>query len=786
MEIEEDQQASQNGFYDPLDHKACYVFTPDSTSDPANLRPTKRRRLSKKSEGKNEGDSLPQTSFRPLLDGNENANNVKLRYQTYQRTWEEQKQRIESILHAVNAKTLHDVGSFVRDASSEEYQDRIPTGLIVAGPSIASHGLLFEQLEARIKSETRSPMVILTSNDASNLKSMLKKLIRIATNEESGIDEDETGSARQKGPRLLNYDLQLLANYVKEKGCSKVTIAFQDSDAFDGNLMTDLIELFNSWLDRIPFVLLFGIATSAEIFHEKLPRAAIRCMRGQKFDVERIEQSLELVFNEATSDDSAILLGPNLASMLLDRQRNHVQSVQSFVSSLQYGWMSHFYANALSIFLAPDLQFEQLQPEHFEALRNLTSFRRHVEKLLEDGDTQTVRDLLDDNKALFSHTIEHLHKGRQELSHLLQAVRLLEVILKTIHENRPTISSSSISRPELYIQAIAGELDQGSATLREVLLSIKKASSDVLRSILDRIISILPNLPSDSSSQSSSPASQDPSNSQPSPSTTTTPTNLRTTLHAIQADLLALLSSDDADTPGPLLSEHDIHHTTLRTTIIAQKVSLSKQKSNLSARDAAYSRLLHRAHDALSSYFSSTISSIHLRRDIFGSEILIHDLRLPLRDVVAPKTRFAIERALARPHDYLACSCCVGAGMGGTTGKEGAGGGAGALSATQPPTAILYQLYLESGALINVSDLWSAFFAIMGPDTDDNGTNGAAADDGTGIDGEGLDDAAAAAHAERRTLALFYRSLAELKWMGLVKQSRKKTDHLAKLQWRGL
>lgn len=38
----------------------------------------------------------------------------------------------------------------------------------------------------------------------------------------------------------------------------------------------------------------------------------------------------------------------------------------------------------------------------------------------------------------------------------------------------------------------------------------------------------------------------------------------------------------------------------------------------------------------------------------------------------------------------------------------------GTLSATQPETAIVYQLYLESGALINVSDLWNAFFAIVG------------------------------------------------------------------------
>lgn len=34
--------------------------------------------------------------------------------------------------------------------------------------------------------------------------------------------------------------------------------------------------------------------------------------------------------------------------------------------------------------------------------------------------------------------------------------------------------------------------------------------------------------------------------------------------------------------------------------------------------------------------------------------------------------------------------------------------------------------------------------------------------------------------------ALFYRGLAELKYLGMIKNSRKKTDHLTKLAWKGL
>lgn len=40
--------------------------------------------------------------------------------------------------------------------------------------------------------------------------------------------------------------------------------------------------------------------------------------------------------------------------------------------------------------------------------------------------------------------------------------------------------------------------------------------------------------------------------------------------------------------------------------------------------------------------------------------------------------------------------------------------------------------------------------------------------------------------ANKDVRALFSRALAELKYMGMVKNSRKKADHLAKLAWKGL
>jgi origin recognition complex subunit 3 len=62
--------------------------------------------------------------------------------------------------------------------------------LIVTGPNIASQELLFSQLAERLKSHIHGPVVILRSTDASNLKTLLKKVIRDATNQKED-EEDE-------------------------------------------------------------------------------------------------------------------------------------------------------------------------------------------------------------------------------------------------------------------------------------------------------------------------------------------------------------------------------------------------------------------------------------------------------------------------------------------------------------------------------------------------------------------------------------------------------------------
>jgi len=346
--------------------------------------------------------------------------------------------------------------------------------------------------------------------------------------------------------------------------------------------------------------------------------------------------------------------------------------------------MMHFFANALSGMLQ-NVQLSEatpLQPEHCEAIRSLPSFRRysrsgksksqqsdrnrHVETLLEDEQLSDAKQLLDDDTFLQDTAHDMVKQGLKALHDLHNAI----TTLYTMQISLPGKTKTPWSK--IWLKAMSSDLAD-SALIRDLLLSIRKLPSDSMSNLLSE------------------------------PSLHTIPDLL-----ALQSNLNALLSTTK-DSGPPLRSEYDVSHSTIRTTVIAQKVSLSKHKSTLSKEDAAYSTLVDRIDLLLKEYFAKNL--IH-PKSLPLHEIFLFDIKSPAREVFAPAPRQAIERALSAPHDYLDCECCDGRESG--------------LSGTQPATAILYQLYLESGAVINISDLWSAFYAILGPEDGDEegGKNG--------------------------------------------------------------
>ncbi|CAN9336317.1 unnamed protein product [Alternaria sp. RS040] len=665
-----------------MEHQKCYIYEPPESEE----RSPKRQRTGK---------------FDPQAQ-------LPERLATYRELWAQQEERIQSTLEGADSATQEKIVNFVSASSASPHEPKfaIPTALIVAGPSIASHGPFFQRLGRGIRG-VNCAYVVLTSGECPNLKTFLKTLIKKVTSRVEDEDEDDLGrpaASSKHGPKLLNYDLGHVQEWNRQNRASSIVVALQDSEAFDVGLLADVVDLLHSWLDRLPFALLFGIATSAESFEERLAGNSLRYLDGQKFDVTQSDEIIEKLFRATIAGtDARLHVGANLCRRMLDRQKDHVQNTQDFCDGLKYAYMSHFYASVPSVFVKHDIAFEQVSADAFEAVRTLPSFRHWVENMLEGGQAQDVRGILEENKLLFAQITKHLQFGQHSMTTLSHAAKVLANIRESLQMS-PSVRLSSI-----WTRAAAGELI-GSPLIRETMLSIKKIPSDKLVLLL----SSLRNLEGDYFALGTASA---------------------------QDKLESLIQNADA----PLRTQHDVRNDSVRTTVVAQKVLLSKHKAALSEQDKAYSELVTQFHDQLEAYFTSSLID---PKTLVLSEIFVFDLKSPHTEVFQPRPRFAVERALASPHDYLSCDCC-----------SGVDGNPAALSATQPATAIVYQMYLESGTLINVTDLWSAFNAIAGDGTEEN---------------------------EPKTMALFQRALAELRHLGLVKPSRKKTDHISKIMWKGL
>ncbi len=126
--------------------------------------------------------------------------------------------------------------------------------------------MLFEQLADTLRATTHGRFVRIRSAEAPNLKSVLKKIIKDATARTAGDEDDaevsvgadvrlpESAPFRRgaksltdsliQGRKYLDYDLEALYASVKTQRSQCVNVAFQDSEAFDGNLLSELMALF--------------------------------------------------------------------------------------------------------------------------------------------------------------------------------------------------------------------------------------------------------------------------------------------------------------------------------------------------------------------------------------------------------------------------------------------------------------------------------------------------------------------------------------------------------------
>jgi origin recognition complex subunit 3 len=126
-----------------------------------------------------------------------------------------------------------------------------------------------------------------------------------------------------------------LRNYLESQGNNRVIVALQDSEAFETSILVDLISLFQYVLLKPSHSVLIHAAPGLTVFPSFyylawLPRLSFSRKDSQTSSV------LERIFQVAIASSGAVLrVGPEVLSVLMERQLDHLQGVQSFISAIK-------------------------------------------------------------------------------------------------------------------------------------------------------------------------------------------------------------------------------------------------------------------------------------------------------------------------------------------------------------------------------------------------------------------------------------------------------------------
>lgn len=204
-----------------MDHQRAYVYAPSSDS------PAKRRKIQQ--------------------DGLQSSRHI--REAAFQELWDIQRSIISEVVQGANSDTLNKVLEFLEDVSSSERDANLPCGFILGDLDSTVHTSFFQQLAETLANQRRKIYVQLKASECPNLKTLLKTLIQKATStNDSGEDELTNGVASNLGRKtsnrkVLDYDLQLLHDWVWKTKTKQVVVTFQDSEAFQGHVIDEAIEL---------------------------------------------------------------------------------------------------------------------------------------------------------------------------------------------------------------------------------------------------------------------------------------------------------------------------------------------------------------------------------------------------------------------------------------------------------------------------------------------------------------------------------------------------------------
>uniref|UniRef100_A0A8D0A1M3 Origin recognition complex subunit 3 n=1 Tax=Sander lucioperca TaxID=283035 RepID=A0A8D0A1M3_SANLU len=399
-----------------------------------------------------------------FIHGCEGAENSEKRFKLCQDLWDQIKTDTEVLQDELNRNILDSLLDFTRKCSStRQHSDwasqmrasEIPTAALVLGVNVPDHDMTFQSLSDLLQQSVTPYVASVQAKDLITIfchvhpLQVLERLMgTVVTVDDEEEEEAEQTSAQHH--KSVHCSLSTLCDWYNTKTKKSntgtpgkkrsspvrdgpqqppVVIIFKDLEAFNPRVLQDFILICSRYIERLPLMFIFGIATSPSTIQHLLPHSVSSLLCIELF------QSLSCTQHLATVIDKLILtkqfpfkLNGKVMQVLISIFLYHDFSVRKFIKGIQLALLEHFHSQPLSVLCCKKkealLNVMQLDHLDLERIRHLLSFKRYVEK----QEPREQVDLLTDDthlKEVCQKLIKDLHKYHKNYYPILRCLHTL-------------------------------------------------------------------------------------------------------------------------------------------------------------------------------------------------------------------------------------------------------------------------------------------------------------------------------------------------------------------------
>ncbi|KAM3962283.1 LOW QUALITY PROTEIN: origin recognition complex subunit 3 [Aphomia sociella] len=681
-------------------------------------------------------------------------------YMTYKRNWSHIENEIKELHSKTYSVLLNDmvnyINSFYLDNEMETLESVIPSATLLTGVNQPDHVSQFTALINKIREEVTPHIAMVNSQDAPTVKHLVENTVWQLIYGHEMLDdldnEDPEENTQKKKMKKNQCTMKVLLNWYKSKYINispkkkrttkrSLVIIIPDFEGFNCSVLQDFVMIISSYVSSLPIVFVFGVATSVSALHKSFPynvssKLLIKVFHSHSSPV-YMNQVLEDIFLTHTSP---FHLSGKAFELLTDVFLFYDFSVTGLVQSIKYCMMDHYYGDNIKALCCERENIEatvrNLSSDELENIRQLLSFRPFLEAQL---DCQTRINLFEDDDFFREVLCSEINKLHDYMYTFYVCIRLLSAIVVDLPKN---VLGKSVR--EIYTKC-AVECVTGTQGFKECMQLIQFQSQIKLIESIKHALKVV-----NGALQVVSPVK--PLRSTP------TKNNLNNVqlnsdvgenfIKTVRVHLLMFLRQiENANTEASALSkeadedDNDLENTPGNRYKLKEKLLKATRADKIQSE---FEMVRSRFVSYLDEMFSKGLQPPHTQP--FHEIFFFNDVASVKKQIVGAP-RGALHTALSNPMHYLQCSCCNLASLE-------------SVADTLPDVCLAYKLHRECGKHINLFDWLQAFGAVLRPEDDDDQRQ-----------------------QDTSIHVRFTRAVAELQFLGFIKSSKRKTDHVMRLTW---